>query len=70
MKSRFLILAVFCALVFGLPDTGLAQQRQGGQTELSTSQRLDVMSSKLDLMRRSLQSAINAIGGDNSKDKD
>ncbi len=61
MKSRFLILAVFCALVFGLPQTGFAQQRPGGQTELSTNQRLDVMSSKLDLMRRSLTSAINAM---------
>jgi outer membrane protein assembly factor BamD len=67
MKSRFLILAVFCAMVFGLPETGSAQ-RPGGQTELSTSQRLDVMSSKLDLMRRSLNSAINAMG-EQSKDK-
>ncbi len=41
MKSRFLILAAFCALVFGLPTSGLAQ-RPGGQTELSTVQRLDV----------------------------
>src|SRR5215212_10475747 len=69
MKCRFLILVVFCAMVFGLPKTGFAQQRTGGQTELSTSQRLDVMSSKLDLMRRSLSSAINAMGGDKSKDK-
>ena len=67
MKSRFLILAVFCALVFGLPKIGLAQ-KSGGQTELSTSQRLDVMSSKLDLMRRSLSSAVNAIE-DKSKEK-
>lgn len=67
MKSRFLILAVFCALVFGLPNTGFAQ-RPGGQTELSTGQRLDVMSSKLDLMRRSLNSALNAMD-DKSKDK-
>ena len=28
MKSRFLILAAFCALVLGLPNTGLAQQQQ------------------------------------------
>ena len=67
MKSRFLILAVFCALVFGLPKIGLAQ-KTGGQTELSTAQRLDVMSSKLDLMRRSLSAAINALGEDKSKD--
>jgi outer membrane protein assembly factor BamD len=67
MKSRVLILTV-CALIFGLPATGLAQ-RPSGQTELSTAQRLDVMSSKLDLMRRSLQSALNAMSADNSKDK-
>src|SRR3954454_12225685 len=64
MRSRFLILAVFCALIFGVAQTAFAQQRQqksGGQTELSTSQRLDVMSSKLDLMRRSLNAAIKAL---------
>ncbi len=66
MKSRFLILAAFCALVFGLPNTGFAQQRQA-QTEQSTGQRLDVMDSKLDLLRRSLSSAIKAIG--EQKDK-
>jgi outer membrane protein assembly factor BamD len=66
MKSRVLILATFCALVFGLPSAGFAQQRQG-QTELSTVQRLDVMSSKLDLMRRSLNSALSAIPQDKSK---
>lgn len=66
MKSRFLILAAFCALIFGLPPAGFAQQRQG-QTELSTVQRLDVMSSKLDHMRRSLSSALNSIPQDKSK---
>ncbi len=68
MKSRFLILAAFCALVFGLPSAGFAQQRQG-QTELSTVQRLDVMSSKLDLMRRSLNSALSSMSQDKSQDK-
>jgi outer membrane protein assembly factor BamD len=67
MKSRFLILAAFCALVFGIPETGFAQ-KTGGQTELSVAQRLDVMSSKLDLLRRSLSSAINVME-DKSKDK-
>jgi hypothetical protein len=43
MKSRLFILAVFCALVFGLPNAGFAQQKPLGQTELSTNQRLDVM---------------------------
>jgi outer membrane protein assembly factor BamD len=66
MKSRFLILAAFCAVVFGLPTSGFAQ-RPGGQTELSTVQRLDVMSSKLDHMRRSLSSAVSAMPEDKSK---
>src|SRR5688572_12752171 len=60
MKSRFLILAVFCAAVLGLPQT-IFGQKPSGQTELSTAQRLDVMSSKLDSMRRSLNSALAAM---------
>ena len=66
MKSRVLILAVFCAVILGVPLTGMAQ-RPGGQTELSTAQRLDVMGSKLDLMRRSINAAVNAM--DKSKDQ-
>jgi outer membrane protein assembly factor BamD len=67
MRSRFLIPAVLCALVLGLPSIGSAQ-KPSGQTELSTNQRLDVMSSKLDLMRRSLSAALKAME-DKSKDK-
>ena len=66
MKSRFLILAVFCALILGMPIMSFAQ-KSGGQTELSTGQRLDVMSSKLDLMRRSLVAALNVMQ-DKAKD--
>ena len=69
MKSRFLILAVFCALVFGLPKIGFAQ-KPGGQTEQSTGQRLDVMSSKLDLMRRSLSAALKVMTDKSKDDKD
>src|SRR5689334_22809653 len=61
MKSRFIILALFCAAVLGLSQTTFGQQKSGGQTELSTAQRLDVMSSKLDLMHRSLNSALGAM---------
>src|SRR5690348_18004192 len=61
MKSRFIILALSCAAVLGLSQTTFGQQKSGGQTELSTAQRLDVMSSKLDLMRRSLNSALGAM---------
>ena len=70
MKSRLLILAVFCALVFGLPKIGLAQQKPGGQTEQSTGQRLDVMSSKLDLLRRSLSAALKVMEDKSKDDKD
>ncbi len=69
MKSRLFILAVFCAIVFGLPNAGFAQQQPSGQTNLSTNQRLDVMDSKLDLMRRSLSSAVKAMESKNT-DKD
>jgi outer membrane protein assembly factor BamD len=69
MKSRFLILAVFCALIFGVAQTGFAQQKSGGQTELSTTQRLDVMTSKLDLLRRSLNAAIKALEAKADKEK-
>ena len=68
MRSRFLILAVFCALIFGVVKTGFAQ-KSGGQTELSTTQRLDVMSSKLDLLRRSLNAAIKVLEAKTDKDK-
>ena len=68
MKSRFFILALFCAAVLGLPQAAFPQ-KSGGQTELSTAQRLEVMSSKLDAMRRSLSSALAAIPEDKSKDK-
>jgi hypothetical protein len=69
MKSRFIIPALICAAIFGLSLTAFGQ-KPGGQTELSTNQRLDVMSSKLDLMRRSLNSAIAAMPAeDKSKDK-
>src|ERR1051325_8706781 len=69
MKSRFLILAVFCALILGMPIMSFAQ-KSGGQTELSTGQRLDVMSSKLDLMRRSLAAALKVMEDKTKDDKD
>jgi len=69
MRSRFLILAVFCALIFGVAQTGFSQQKSGGQTELSTAQRLDVMGSKLDLLRRSLSAAIKVMEAKIDKDK-
>jgi outer membrane protein assembly factor BamD len=60
MNSRLLSLPVFCALLLGFTLTAFAQ-KPGGQSDLSLVQRLDVMTSKLDLMRKSLNSAISSI---------
>jgi len=60
MKCRLLSLLAFCALVVSFTQVAIAQ-RSGGQSELSIAQRLDVMSSKLDLMRRSLTSALSSM---------
>jgi outer membrane protein assembly factor BamD len=61
MRSRFTAhLGICAALIVALAGVALAQ---GGRTqnELSAVQRLDVMQSKLDGMRRSLNSAIAAM---------
>jgi outer membrane protein assembly factor BamD len=60
MKCRLLSLLAFCALIVSFNQVAIAQ-RSGGQTELSIAQRLDVLSSKLDLMRRSLSSALSSM---------
>ena len=60
MNSRLLDVAVLCALVLGLTLTAFGQ-KPGGQSELSIVQRLDVMGSKLESMRRSLNSAISSM---------
>lgn len=68
MKSCFLSLLVFCGLILGITQSTTAQ-RPSGQTELSTAQRLDVLTSKLDLMRRSLTSAMASMTSAKSNDK-
>ncbi len=67
MNSRLLSLSVLCALILGLTLTAFGQ-RPGGQTELSITQRLDVMGSKLESMRRSLSSAISSMAPAAKKD--
>ena len=73
MHSRFSAHLVICAaLILALAFTALAQGG-GAQSELSALQRLDVMRSKLDSMRRSLNSAISSMepksGSQNEKEK-
>lgn len=69
MHSRFGAHLVICAtLVLTLAGISFAQ-KSGAQSELSALQRLDVMKSKLESMRRSLNSAISSMGSQGEKDK-
>ena len=70
MHSRFNAHSVICAaLILALCGSVLAQGG-GTQSELTTLQRLDVMRSKLESMRRSLTSAISSMGPQAEKDKE
>lgn len=70
MRFRFSARLVICtALVLALAGAALAQGG-GTQSDLSALQRLDVMRSKLDSMRRSLNSAISQLGSASQSDKD
>jgi outer membrane protein assembly factor BamD len=51
------------------PTRGLAQRPQQGQSDLSNAQRLNVMKSKLEAMRRSLSSAIAGMNASDKGDK-
>jgi len=66
MKFRYPTLLGFCILLVAFAPATLAQR---AQSELSTDQRLNVMTSKLDTMRRSLSSAIAAMPSSDNKDK-
>lgn len=69
MHSRFGAHLLICAtLVLTLAGVSFAQ-KSGGQSELSALQRLDVMKSKLESMRRSLNSAISSMASQADKDK-
>jgi hypothetical protein len=62
MKSRFLIASV---LILTFMQFAFAQRQ--AQSELSIGQRLDVMTSKLESMRRSLNSALSALPSNKDK---
>ncbi|HEX3281216.1 MAG TPA: outer membrane protein assembly factor BamD [Pyrinomonadaceae bacterium] len=67
MRYRFPVQLVICAaLIFALAG---AAWPQGASSDLSTVQRLDIMRSKLEAMRRSLSSAIASLGEANDKEK-
>lgn len=68
MQSRLVASIICAALVLVLSVSGLAQGG-GTQSDLSPLQRMDVMRSKLDGMRRSLASAIAAMAPPAAGDK-
>ena len=69
MHARLSAHLVICAaLVLALATTAAAQG-SGAQSELAPLQRIDVMRSKLDGMRRSLTSAISAMPSQNASEK-
>ena len=72
MHFRFIALSALCAaLVLSLCAAALAQGSGKPQSDLSAIQRLDIMRSKLESIRRSLNSAISSMepGGSDKKDK-
>jgi outer membrane protein assembly factor BamD len=60
MKSRLASLLAIFLLILGVTAVSTAQ-KSGGQSELSIAQRLEVLTSKLEAMRRSLGSAISSM---------
>jgi outer membrane protein assembly factor BamD len=67
MRYRFPVQLVICAaLVFAFAGSAWPQ---GASSDLSTVQRIDVMRSKLEAMRRSLSSAIASLGESKEKEK-
>lgn len=62
MSSRFIAVSALCVAVgLGVFSSALAQGGGKGASDLSPVQRLEVMRSKLESMRRSLSSAIDSL---------
>ncbi len=62
MHFRLVAAVSFCAaLMLAIPDVAFTQGGGNQQSSLSAMQRLDIMRSKLEAMRRSLGSAINSL---------
>ncbi len=64
-----LVIAALLSITFVQPLTTFAQNQGQGQSDLSSLQRLNVMRSKLEAMRRSLTSAIAAMNSGDSGNK-
>ena len=64
-----LLIVAFLVPCVSQRSTAVAQQPQPGQSDLSNTQRLNVMKSKLEAMRRSLSSASAAMNSSDKGDK-
>jgi outer membrane protein assembly factor BamD len=70
MRYRFPIRLLICAVLIGAFASVAWPQGTAASSDLSAMQRLDVMRSKLEAMRRSLSSAISSMGaGPTEKEK-
>jgi len=68
-SPRVLQVAILLAVLVGCGITQSSVFAQQGQSDLSNTQRLNVMKSKLEAMRRSLSSAIAAVNSTDKGDK-
>lgn len=68
-RVRAILIALSLSLLAFSASAALAQDKSQAQSGLSNGQRLDVMRSKLEAMRRSLENAIAAINAKDSGDK-
>ena len=66
MQPRYIASFILCAaFLFGGAGALLAQQTSSSNTDATPAQRLEIMRSRLETMRRSLNSAISATGTEN-----
>jgi outer membrane protein assembly factor BamD len=73
MQSRYIASVAMCAiLIFSAMGAAFAQQTSNAQSDATPAQRLEIMRSRLETMRRSLNSAIAATnaGDDGQKKKE
>ena len=70
MHSRHIASLILCAIfVFSAAGALFAQHTTGAQTDITPSQRLEIMRSRLETMRRSLNSAIAATNSEDAGQK-
>ncbi len=70
MSNRLILLSLLCvALICSISPAALSQAASKAPSDLSNTQRLELMRQKLESMRRSLTSAISSMPAPDSKEK-